>query len=213
VEIIRFSLLGSSQPDGTLAWFRSPRICHFTETIGGVRGAWQVSIHDRVTIPRRLLLDHQPSRQKVLPPETVRRIASWVARRYTRAAFPDEFNRRCLPAQKRLKGRLKSEGYFLTAIFLVVQDEELDENSCYEVVVIGCMREDTFQAPETRAKAQALVDAIESALDECMGIEVRESSVRSEASITLDDLRMLKRWDFDYLSLRDESVADLPRAD
>ena len=40
-------------------------------------------------------------------------------------------------------------------------------------------------------------------LDDCDGIEVLESSLKSEVDVTLDDLRVLKRWDsVDDLSLR-----------
>ena len=211
VELIRIAKLVSGT-DGSLAWFRNPRICHFREPLGKAGTEWCVSIHSRVIIPRAKLLGHRPDMAKSLQPDSVRRLASWAARRYTRAAFPDEFNSRCLPAQKSLRQKLKTKGHLLTGIFLVVDDEELAADIAYNVIIVASMHEDMYHIATTRNEAQALLDAVETALDACDGIEVQESSLRSEEGISLGDLRLLKRWDLDYLSLRAESVEDLPPA-
>jgi len=112
----------------------------------------------------------------------------------------------------RVKRKFESEGHLLTAIYLLVEDLELDEGTAYRITLLGTMPDEKFQSPAERQKAQALLNSVETYLGECGGIEVKESSLQSEGKITLEQIKHLKRWDYDYLSLRDESVTSLPPA-
>jgi hypothetical protein len=49
--------------------------------------------------------------------------------------------------------------------------------------------------------AQRGLQELEAFLSKCDGIELLESYLQSEKEVTLDDLRSLKRWDFDWLSI------------
>ena len=62
------------------------------------------------------------------------------------------------------------------------------------------MTTDEFSDAERRERAQQALDAMEERLQSCTGIEIVEASLVSEADVSLDDLRQMERFDFDYLS-------------
>jgi len=209
VEIVRMVRL-TSEADGMMAWFRNPRSCHFRASVDGAENDWKITVHDRVVIPRQRLATCSPDGTRELAVEHVRRLASWVGRRYTRAAFPDTFNERWQATRSQIHRKLKAKGHLFTAVFLMVENDELSPGVDYKVVLIGCMNTDDFADTERRREAQQLLNDLEAALAACQGICVSESLLRSESEISLDDLRLLKRWDMEYLSLRDLNVAELP---
>jgi hypothetical protein len=80
-------------------------------------------------------------------------------------------------------------------------------------VIYGAVRADDWSDPNTRADAQVHLDSIEAAFGESDDVEVKESVLRSEADISLDELRLLKRWDFDDLTIRGEEPFGLAPED
>ncbi|EAQ82794.1 hypothetical protein DSM3645_10352 [Blastopirellula marina DSM 3645] len=94
---------------------------------------------------------------------------------------------------------------------MVVVDDELEEDETYKIIVYAVMHDDEYASSSSRKAAQLLVDQVESRLSGCEGVTVEIACLKPEAEITLSDLRLLKRWDFDYLSLRDPDSEDLPR--
>ncbi|MEZ6115545.1 MAG: hypothetical protein R3C28_03075 [Pirellulaceae bacterium] len=164
----------------------------------------------RMMLPRVLLAQHTP-RQYQLDRETVQHIISWVARKYIRSAFPDEFNERIRPAANKLRKVFKKQGGLLSAIFLTVSDEEFGRDQDYELVIFGAMRVLDHNDSKKRREAQKLVDKIEAELEQCDGIEVESSELRSEAEISLADIRVMKRWENDIdLTLREEGEDAVP---
>jgi len=212
VELIKARLLPKSEKHGHYYWAKNPRIYQF-EAADSEDDAiiWQFRIQERVIIPRSFLLDAEPDVDHVLSPEVVKKLCLWVGRRYFRVAFPDAFNDRTDAAVGKLRRTLKSKGELLNAIYLFVTEEELPDGQAYDIIIYGSMRVEDFDLSEKRTEAQKLLNKIETALDTCTDINVKESVLKSEADISLDDLRKLKRWDFDDLTFRGESVLDLPR--
>lgn len=70
------------------------------------------------------------------------------------------------------------------------------------------MQCETFKNPVLRQEAQSVIDLLESEL-ECPGIEVKETLLVSEADVSIDDLRFLKRWDYDHLSFRGDTPDEI----
>jgi hypothetical protein len=54
----------------------------------------EVDIRRRAFVDKSLLTTLHPSKDYKLAPREIRDLANWLGRRYKRAAFPDEFNRR-----------------------------------------------------------------------------------------------------------------------
>ena len=75
------------------------------------------------------------------------------------------------------------------------------------------MRVEDYALPDRREGAQELLDEIEASLADCDGIEAKESHLKPEDKISLDDRRRLVRWDFDDLTVRGNAVSELPPID
>ncbi len=69
------------------------------------------------------------------------------------------------------------------------------------------MRAQVYADPPSRLRAQKAVDAVAVALRGCPDIQVDDAGIYSEEEITIDDLRLLKRWDWDWISLDDPDGA------
>ena len=201
-EIIRLCVIPQDRINGNYEWCKNPRVFHIRQA-GPT--AYSASIHDRHWVPRDRFIDHSPDLGRTLERDVIERIALWLARRYTRAAFADAFNDRCQPAVAALRKEFKSKGGLLTGVYLVVEQRELPPEEDYRIVVIASMRRADYQDSQNRADAQALLGRIEAELDDCEGVSVGTAELRSEGNISLDDLRLLRRWDFDDMSLRSES--------
>ena len=196
--------------DGHLFWAKNPRRYQFVDGATGDSQVYQLGVHEKVSIDRVYLIDSSPDGDRTIDDENVRRVCSWLARRYIRSAFPDEFNERTRRATIKLKKPLKKSGDALTGVYLLVVDDELLSEEDYRITLSATMRDDEFDNPRVRQKAQELVNKLESELNSCDGIDVLESELLPERDVSLSDLRLLKRWDFDDLSLRAESVSELP---
>lgn len=212
VELLSAAVLDLSEKDGNCFWGRNPRRYQLERSVPHA-SIWEFSIQRRVWIPRQRLLESEPDAQLALSCDDIDRLALWLVRRYRRAAFPDRFVERTRAATRKLRGPLKKHGHRLTAVFLLVADDELPEGTPYEVVLYGTMHVDDWSDPDARQFAQALLNKIEVALGESDGVEVKESVLLSEAQISLDDRRRLTRWDFDDLTIRGHDPGQLPPED
>lgn len=189
--------------DGNYAFAKSPRVWHMSA--GG--SAVELRMNLRREIGRQHLAAQHPVGS--ISDAELRILKRWMANRYARAGFADEFNRRCHPALGRITSRFKRDGHLMSAIYLLVDDSELPEEKDYEIVVIATMLEEDFDVAERRTRCQQLLNQVVQHLDGCGGISVTDAELRSEADVSLADLRELSRWDFDTLSLREET-AELP---
>lgn len=218
VELIR--IRHAKDDEHPPKWLTSPRDLQFSDPPDEKTHRFACSIHDRVQIDRKYLSDFRPDANRAIDRENVRRICLWVARRYVRAAFPDAFNERVESAVDSLtkkSSELYKQSDLLSGIYLLVTEAELGPDEDYKVVVWGTMRVQDFEKPDRREVAQRILDLLESSLGSCDGIEIDECELVSEQDLTIDHLRLWKRWDFDVLSLRPKrkndplpSVEDLP---
>lgn len=213
VELVRLAALSPESKDGNLHWGDNPRVFQFYDPQSGDdQILFETQIHDRARVHRRYLADSSPDLARTLDPENIKRLCRWISQRYVRAAFPDEFNRRIKQTLDKLEDKkLKKKGDVLSGIYMLLDsDDELTKGEKYGIIVWATMKSGDYEDSEKRRTAQELVDAIEAALSGCDGIEIKDVHLKSEQQVTLDDLRLLKRWDYDSLSLRRESVEELP---
>ncbi|MGI6414033.1 MAG: hypothetical protein ACOX1P_00045 [Thermoguttaceae bacterium] len=207
VELLRLKTV--ARRDGNLDWGKNPRRYQFTDSRRSPPVVLEASVHDRASVPRDRLIGHKPDAASTVDDETRLRLARWIAARYVRAAFADSLNRRIEPAVDQLRAVFKSEGQRLTGIYLVVVDDELPDEEDYRVVLVATMLDEHYNDLEKRTSAQTLLDRVEAIFGTCSGVDVI-TELRSEAELSLHDMRTLKRWDFDDLSLRRGQVQDLP---
>lgn len=213
VELLCATVLPSSKKEGSYAWGKHPRCYHLQRKIAEGSSIWQFSTQDRFSVPRTYLAQTKPHQPETLESDEINALATWMARRYFRVAFPDAFVDRTRQATEKLRKHLRKEGELLTAIFILVLDDELPDDTSYEIQIFGSMRPEDYDHADRRSQAQKLLNKVEAALGDCDGIDVSESHLKSEVNISLDDRRCLKRWDFDDLTIRGKPVSELPPRD
>ncbi|MCP4446947.1 MAG: hypothetical protein GY811_16595 [Myxococcales bacterium] len=192
----------ASRLNGNLRWAKNPR----TLQLSAGKEFIDACIHDRYRLPRELLSRHSPAQEPGLDDESIRQLRSWLAHRYKRAAFPDEFNNRVKTVDGKLSKKLKA-ATDLTGIYILTKDDELASDEDYEVEIRATMLPSDFDDWDKQEKGQAVLDDIVAILNGVKGIRVVDHQPLSEDGFTLNDLRYLKRWDWDSLTLRSDTVA------
>ena len=171
-----------------------------------------MSIHDRWVIPRRELEGDAPDDGLSIEVEDLLVLVEWVAKRYTRPAFPDAFNERRADASKKIEKVLKKHGRSITGIFLALDpNDELAEGESYRVLLRVTATKETLATRGTELELARVAKAIADALDDCNGIDVVDHALVSEAEFTLADLQYFQRWDWDYRSHSGDPGGDIAR--
>ena len=119
-------------------------------------------------------------------------LKKWLGNRYTRAAFPDEFNARLAKARVS-KLTEKDISSRVSHIFFEVEDIELSSEEIYQLNVMVVVDN------SGDVDKNAIEDAYFKAFDNIEGIE-SNLRVVTEDEITLKDLHNYKRWDKDSIS-------------
>lgn len=105
VEYIVAHLIDRASPE--YQELKNTRRLHLPCNVGGKARFAELFIYQRQFFDRKVLLSCSASEQITLTPEATKQLARWVAMRYTRAAFPDNFNNRFQSASKHFAERFK----------------------------------------------------------------------------------------------------------
>lgn len=199
VELIVGRLVDAA--DNNLRHGRNPRRLHLDVKSGTGSTVVAFSIHERLLVSRAVLENHSPHASVRLRAEDRRLLCEWVAKRYVRAAFPDEFNERARAACKKIEKELKRDGEHVTGLFLMIDpDRELAADVEYRAILRVTARRETLTDIATEQRLVRVANTIATALGTCKGILVEDHQLVSEGEFTLEDLRFFKRWDWDYRS-------------
>jgi hypothetical protein len=188
------------RPDGSRTAGKDPRLLEFDAIVGGGPMVGQVSASERWLAPRERLAGSVPDGDLLTTPTGI--LPVWFSGRYIREAFPDEFNMRWSLAEEQLKRLLRTGAGSINAIYLALDDAELDQAQDYVVVMRGVMLAQDYDVEARRTLAQVTLGRVAATLSGCSGIDVVDFDLVPERDITLDDIRAIKRWSpFDSLSL------------
>ena len=140
----------------------------------------------------------------------------WLASRYRRSAFPDEFERRLTSKEFKLADRIakavKPHGELIAGVFFDVDEgKEMmrdgpGDTYTLDIIILHAADPD-FMAAE--AAAQKAAQAIESAFNEKLfaptrtwqHIELRSCEPISESVLSYYEFKQLKRWRLEHISL------------
>ena len=184
---------------------RNPRLLHL-QTVGehGPGSSLLFSIHDRFRVPKKVLSEMAVDRQVRLQQDDADLLRRWIAKRYTRSAFPDTFNARLDAVDDRLERLFKSvEGQVITGVFVDVPNEEFIDGRSYEIAVRISAKSDAWNHEGTLAALDRFEERLSSILDDCDGIIVSDDDIHTlpEHDLTLAQLRQYRRFDRDYRSV------------
>jgi hypothetical protein len=166
---------------------------------------YQCHAASRKMIPRETLETIIPSDDIILSEHELQVLKQWLASRYNRYAFPDSFNNRVYDARRKIERTLKSTGKKIVAVYLSLMPwDEVPEGTSYQLVIYATMLANDFAHEESKQKVNGSIDMIATEINACEGIDVIDHGVKSEDEVTLTDLRMLKKWNYDYFSFREK---------
>lgn len=186
--------------DGNNTYGKNPRVIDFENGDSPDVRCYRCVDAERRRLDRKLLRGGLPV--GALAPKTIRLLANWTGRRYTRPALPDEFNRRRKIVSQQV-ARIGREFAQEIASFYVVlnEDSELEPDESYVIFLIGTAMADVASDPAKFARATKAVALMAAALNG-NGISVVEALAKSEDDVSLTDVREMIRLDLDYISIR-----------
>ena len=161
-----------------LALRHSGRDACNTYLIVGSQREWRLHVH-RIGYPRR----------------------AWLGRRYSRPAFPDNFNERLRPASAAIEKAVKSDGFrSVRAVFYWLEegDEELPEGTPYHLRIIFC-----FNHNDTKSPLPATADEVKrftDAVAKCPGVSLMKAESIPDSRFPIQYLDTWQCVDFDSRS-------------
>lgn len=159
---------------------------------------FEFSAHNRFFIKKEDLDKINIEKHKVsLSLDNKRLLRLWMGRRYTRAAFPDNFNKR---AKKSFQIANKEISRNVNCVYFEVEDREIE--SLEEPYVLNIIIVVDRSVPEK--EKQNIQEAYENAFN-VDGIEAYPS-VLTKDEVTLADLEKFQRWDKDCVSFSKKST-------
>lgn len=203
--------------DGNYTHAKNPRKLHVA--FGGNASFWvEFEATAKARIDKLKLNEYSPRSDVRLSSEDYAVLQMWLASRYRRSAFPDEFERR-LTSETRLAGKIanavKPHGELIIGVFFDVDEGEdairngPDDTYKLDITILHEAAPD-FAAAEIAAGAAA--EAIEKAFKEKLfdpfgkwqHIELRLCEPMSESVLTYEMFKQLKRWRLEHISLAAE---------
>lgn len=205
-----------ASPDGNFSYAKNARRLHLTLTAGGEHVVVDLVAVNKLAISKQSLADSQPQAELLMTVAERAILQRWLAARYRRSAFPDEFDRRLAETglRDRLGKILKPTGSMISAIFFDVDDGEeivrTDINDPYKIAIylLYSTEHDPGAAEDS---ADKVADAITSAFNEkCYSkdtdlwryFELVECVPISDEAMTIRQAEYLRRWAADHMSLR-----------
>jgi hypothetical protein len=203
--------------NGSFTHAKNARLLHieFTTPEGG--RFVELAATKKVLVAKSDFADHEPRPEFQLDPAGQSILQRWLAARYQRAAFPDEFDKRLNEsgAGARLAKILKPAGKHIRAIFFDVDDgyevQHDGSTDTYELRII-LLHTSQPRGQESEAAALKAQEQIEAAFNELFfkensswrDIELVECMVMSDEAVSYAQVILLKQWRLEHLSLREE---------
>lgn len=200
---------------GDFANGKNVRLLHLPLSAGETKIVAEFQMGSKFTIDKNKLADHLPT-EKVRPtPDELTILQLWLAARYYRSAFPNEFDRR-LKAKKtheKIGKTLKTKGNHLLAVFFNVDDgKEVDRNGpddtyTLSIYLLYRSADEPAAYDEAKAAAQEIEEVIKDrflADKKWQFIELVEIEPISDEAMTVRHARSLKRWHTDHISLAED---------
>lgn len=203
--------------DGNCTHSKNARKLHI-EFMGDLAFWGEFEATSKFSIDKMVLNQFAPRTDAHLSTENHAIFQMWLASRYRRSAFPDEFERRLTREAKladKIAKAVRPHGELITGIFFDVDEgEEVtrdgpDDPYTLDITILHAADHD-FEVAEKAAQAVAL--AIESAFAEKLfnptnkwqNIELRSCEPLSESVLTYQMFKQLKRWRLEHISLAAE---------
>jgi hypothetical protein len=206
--------------DGNFTHAKNPRLLHVVFEEVGIRA--EFSSTDKIRIAKDDLAELQPRVGARLQASALSTFQIWLASRYRRSAFADEFETRIRDAKliKKIAKALEPFGNEIIGIFFDVDfGEEVarngaDDTYTLNIIVLHAAEPDFNAAEQAALKVVAKIrkdfeDRYFNPLKKWQQIELQSCDAISESVLTYQDFKQLKRWRVDYISLAEEPQQEM----
>lgn len=214
IEVIVGRAIASQDKDGNYTHAKNARKLHIE--FGGEASSWiELEATAKITITKTTLSPFEPRADARLSPENKAIFQMWLASRYRRSAFPDEFERRLTKETKlaeKIAKTVKPHGDLIAGVFFDVDDgQEVTREGPHDTytldIIILHTADPDFAAAETAANhavaaiKQAFKDKLFDATKTWQHIELRFCEAISESVLSYQHFKQLKRWRLEHISL------------
>jgi len=217
VEVVVGRILGKS--DGNCTHAKNARKLHI-EFCGGVAFWAEFEATAKAHVSKAALAPFSPNLDAYLSPENHAIFQIWLASRYRRSAFPDEFERRLTRETKladKIAKAVRKHGEHIVGVFFDVDEgdevsrKDPDDTYTLDITVLHAADNDDMEAVAESAAVSAVKD-IEKAFKEKLfnptrswkQIELRFCEAVSESVLSYQQFKQLKRWRLEHISLAAE---------
>lgn len=182
----------------------------------GLRAAELSAVH-KVSVKKDDLAAFDPRTDISLDAQGLSILQRWLAARYRRAAFPDEFERRVKEAKmpRRIEKALDTAGKHVVAVFFDVDGgENSQRNGPDDLYRLGIyLLYDTGQnESDAEAAARSAADDIEKAFETAFqsqdkvwkNIRLEYCDVIADQAMSYKDSHLFKQWRLEHISLEDD---------
>jgi len=206
-----------AEKDGNCTHAKNARKLHI-EFAGDVNFWAEFEVTEKVAVDKLALNKFFPRYDALLSPENHAVLQLWLASRYRRSAFPDEFERRLAKETKlheKIVKAVKPHGDMIVGVFFDVDGgHEVtragpDDTYTLEITILHAAEPD-FDAAEkagqtvANAITQAFEDKLFNPMRKWQHIELRSCEHISESVLTYQIFKQLKRWRLEHISLAAE---------
>lgn len=212
-------------PDPQLSYARNPRRLHLAyEDADGVPLVLELRHIDRRNVSKADFAAGAVKDNSVtLPGDAKRVLKQWLAARYGRPAFPDEFEKRLRKrsgkrsVEQRIARILETDAKYLVGLFFDLGEQrgaEVVEGEPYALSVsvvydaIEGSSDARGSAERVAAQLRELFEQVYGKPDAAMEIALDTCEAVADTRLTLADLRRVDQWRLEYISLRDDDQGD-----
>lgn len=195
--------------DGNCTHAKSSRTIHL-EFDGALCFA-EFVITDKCAINKQDLAAFSPNKAIKLSKANLATFQIWLASRYRRSAFPDEFENRMKISglAKKIAKVVKKDGEQITALFFDVSEDPTPQVETSSIYLLGIVIAYNPDMDTSETAAETVKSTIKEIYDNlcsstngtCHGIDLQYIDVISEEALSYRQTRELRKWRLDHLSL------------
>lgn len=185
---------------------KSSRLLHLDAFEGTEQKCFSTQPWNQMRIRREVLATAYPDTSLAIKPGTLKGLIRWVADRYTRTGFPDEFVKRMEKIDEGVKKLMKREGQAFWRILLALDPlDEINSETNYHVDCVCAVWPEFWDDEKKQAKAIKAGEDLGNLIKSCDGISLDKNiEVATTDEIPLSYLHHYRSWDvFNFLSHRD----------
>jgi len=200
----------AEKSDGRKRGGKNPRRFQFVAKHKDQEQIYEISVHDKFRVGRKLLEKGAPDLTFRISKSDVNAIARWAGKRYCRPAFATEFDRRLSAVGKeKFERALQKFGTDVSGIFISFLSEsgELPARDEYSIIVTIVAPRDAVVDDDREQDLLKLVAEFRRLFGNCPGIRIEDFRLKSEAEFSLEDWKSSQPWDYEFISEGDPDHA------